>query len=566
MSFCVKFSVLAAAVLALAACGGSGGLSGSAGVRVSPSGIQVLAGSTQQMTATASDGGTTFTWQVNGVTGGNATVGTISTSGLYTAPHLPPGGGTVTISATEQGMSGASGSTTLNIGYSNVSLQGGYVFSLDGRNQGTPQFVIGEFNANGAGQISNGLQDSNNGTTVQTKSAFAGSYSINPDGSGSLSLGNLEFQLVMQVGGYAFMLSTTSGTTLTGSLSPQDPAAGSVSTLSGPLVLNASQQIAASQGIGVLAGLNAITTGTISGTEDVSGPNPLIRASITGSYAFDGNNHGTMTIKDSSGTHAYSFYVVSASDLTVLSNNATAPINGSLSSQQPITYSNVSLNGPYVFLMDGNSPTQGYVQAGQFNPNGTGSLGTVTEDINTPGDLQNGLITAGTYAFDPTVNGRGTLTINNQGTGAPSTYVFYMVSPQQADVMTTNSNIVAGGSILMQTQGSSFHNSSLDGAYSFVLGAQTGAANLSAAVGTLSLDGNGNLSGKMLQNLNGTVSPTLSLSGTYNLNGSTRGTATLISSGGGSSPFAIYPVNANLFFLIGTDSASPYFGIATSQN
>lgn len=69
----------------------------------------------------------------------------------------------------------------------------------------------------------------------------------------------------------------------------------------------------------------------------------------------------------------------------------------------------------------------------------------------------------------------------------------------------------------------------------------------------------------MLQNLNGSPSPTLSLSGTYNLNGSARGTATLVSSGGSSSPFAIYPVNANLFFLIGTNAASPYFGIAVTQ-
>ncbi|MGH8292112.1 MAG: hypothetical protein ACRESA_01415, partial [Gammaproteobacteria bacterium] len=120
MSLGLKSSVLAAAVLALAACGGSGGFSGSPGVRVSPSGIQVLAGSTQQMTATASDGGTTFIWQVNGLTGGNATIGTISSSGLYTAPGLPPSGGTVTIGAIEQGMSGAAGSAILNIGYSNA--------------------------------------------------------------------------------------------------------------------------------------------------------------------------------------------------------------------------------------------------------------------------------------------------------------------------------------------------------------------------------------------------------------------------------------------------------------
>ncbi|MGA9851377.1 MAG: hypothetical protein WBR15_00355 [Gammaproteobacteria bacterium] len=561
----IKTLALTSVVLIFTACGSSGGSSPS-GITVSPSGTQVLAGATLQMTATAADGSTTFTWQINGTTGGGGSVGTISANGLYTAPNLPPAGGTVTITAIEQSNTALSGSATLSIGYSNASLNGDYVFSLDGLNHGVPWFVIGEFSTDGAGQISNGLQDINNGTTVSTKTAFTGSYSINSDGSGSLSLGTLKFQLVLQAGGPAFLVSVSNGTTIAGSLSPQGPAANNVSTLSGPLVLNVSGQTAGNQGIGVLAALNALTNGSLpSGTEDVSGANPLIRAAVSGTYAFDGSSHGTLHITDSNGTHPYSFYVESGSAFALLSNDKSAPVNGSLSGQQPISYTNSSLNGPFVFLMNGNSLTQGYVQAGQFNPNGQGSLGTVTEDINTPGNIQTDLITTGTYIFDPSANGRGTLTINNQGTGAPQTYVFYMLSPQQAEFMSTQSSIVAGGYIVTQTQGSAFQNSSLSGAYGFTLGAQTSASNLSAAIGTLSLDGNGNLSGQMIQNLNGSPPSTQSLSGTYTLNISVRGTATLTSSGGGSSPFAIYPVSPNEFFLIGTDSASPYFGIATSQ-
>ncbi|MGH8321140.1 MAG: hypothetical protein ACRESX_07510 [Gammaproteobacteria bacterium] len=516
------------------------------------------------MTATAADGSTTFTWQVNGTTGGGSSVGTISANGLYTAPDLPPAGGKVTITAIEQANAMSSGTAMLNIGYSNISLNGDYVFSLGGRNQGAPWFVIGELSTNGAGQISNGLQDINNGSTIQSKASFGGSYSINPDGSGSLMLGTLNFQLVLQAGGSAFLISVSNGTMVTGSLSPQDPAANSVRTLNGPLVLSSGGQVG-NQGFALLALANTGNASALSGFEDVSGPNPLLRASWTGSYTFDGNAHGTLSIKDTNGTHNYSYYTVSASNFALLSTDPTVTASGNFTSQTAMTYSSTSLNGPYAFLMNGNSATQGYAQAGQFNPNGMGSLGTVTEDINTLGNLQTDLITAGTYAFDPSVNGRGTLTINNQGTGAPTSYVFYMLSPQLAEFITTNSNFVAGGYIVMQTQGSAFQNSSLNGAYGFALDAQTGATSLSAAIGTLNLDGNGNLSGQMIQNLNGSVSSTLSLTGAYMLNGSVRGTATLTSSSGGSSPFAIYPVSPNLFFLIGTDPASPYFGIATSQ-
>ena len=565
MSFGAKFSVLTVAVLALAACGGSGGLSGSTGVRVSPSGIQVLAGSTQQMTATASDGGTIFTWQVNGTTGGSATVGTISTSGLYTAPSIPPSGGTVTIGAIEQGMSGATGSATLNIGYSNASLQNGYVFTLSGSNQAVPWFAIGEFTANGAGQISSGMQDVNNGTAVQTKAAFTGSYSINPDGSGQLVLGNLNFALSMQANGGAFLVSTSSGTVLTGSLSIQDPAAGSVTALNAALVLDAGGQTGA-QGFSQQALISTASGTSISGYEDVNGSAPLTRALFTGAYAFDGNNHGSLTISDTNGNHAYSFYVTSASDFVLLSTNPAVTASGNITAQTPEAYTSAFLNGPYVFVINGNSATQGYAQAGQFNPNGLGGLGTVTTDINMPGNILTDLSITGAYTFDAGVNGRGTLTLTNPGTAAPQNFVFYMLSPQLAEFITTNTSIAAGGYIVMQRPGSTFNNSSLNGAYGFALGGiAAGTTNLSAALGALTLDGNGNLGGQMLQNLNGSVSTMLSLNGSYTLN-AIRGTATITSSGGGSSPFAIYPVNSNLFFLIGTNAASPYFGTATNQN
>jgi hypothetical protein len=53
------------------------------------------------------------TWRVNGIAGGNSTVGTISTSGVYRAPNSLPSPNTVTVSATHA--SGASGTATVTI-------------------------------------------------------------------------------------------------------------------------------------------------------------------------------------------------------------------------------------------------------------------------------------------------------------------------------------------------------------------------------------------------------------------------------------------------------------------
>ena len=73
----------------------------SSGVTVSPGSSTVRAGDTQQFTAkvtTVMD--QTVVWSVNGVMGGNSTVGTISTSGLYKAPAALPTTNSVSIEAT----------------------------------------------------------------------------------------------------------------------------------------------------------------------------------------------------------------------------------------------------------------------------------------------------------------------------------------------------------------------------------------------------------------------------------------------------------------------------------
>jgi hypothetical protein len=66
-------------------------------ISISPTSATVTTGGTQQFTATLQNtSNTAVTWQVNGVTGGNATTGTISTSGLYTGPGTAPNPATVT--------------------------------------------------------------------------------------------------------------------------------------------------------------------------------------------------------------------------------------------------------------------------------------------------------------------------------------------------------------------------------------------------------------------------------------------------------------------------------------
>jgi chitodextrinase len=91
-------------------------------VLVLPGTATVSPGHTQQFTATSS-GGTSYLWAVDGISGGSATLGTISADGLYVAPA---GTATHVITATDQS-SGDSGTATVFV----VSYSGTFTFHND---------------------------------------------------------------------------------------------------------------------------------------------------------------------------------------------------------------------------------------------------------------------------------------------------------------------------------------------------------------------------------------------------------------------------------------------------
>jgi hypothetical protein len=70
-------------------------------VSISPASATVRINRTKQFVATVQNtSNPSVTWKVNGIAGGNGTVGTISSSGVYRAPNSVPSPATVTVSAT----------------------------------------------------------------------------------------------------------------------------------------------------------------------------------------------------------------------------------------------------------------------------------------------------------------------------------------------------------------------------------------------------------------------------------------------------------------------------------
>lgn len=110
-------------VIACIGCGGNGASTSSSGpqpqsvaVAVSSASPNVLLGSTDQFVATVSGtSNTAVTWSVNGIPGGNSILGTISSSGLYTAPADLPQMTTINVTATSQVDTSKSASTSITI-------------------------------------------------------------------------------------------------------------------------------------------------------------------------------------------------------------------------------------------------------------------------------------------------------------------------------------------------------------------------------------------------------------------------------------------------------------------
>jgi serine protease len=95
-------------------------------VAVCPQTDSINAGASQSFSATlANTSNAAVTWQVNGIAGGNATVGTISGTGMYTAPTAVPSPATVTVTAVSAADTTRSAAAQLTITAPAPSKSGG---------------------------------------------------------------------------------------------------------------------------------------------------------------------------------------------------------------------------------------------------------------------------------------------------------------------------------------------------------------------------------------------------------------------------------------------------------
>ncbi|MBZ5700989.1 MAG: hypothetical protein LAN84_04010 [Acidobacteriia bacterium] len=488
---------------------------------------------------------------------------------------------------------GGSGSGTIFVppppagNFTNASLKGQYAFSMTGRelcgSTGSLFARVGSITADGNGHITGGVEDVNVCSGVLTLPFTGGSYSIQADGRGTLSLSNstgvTSYSIALASPAQGFLIQTDSAATASGALQLQNPAAFSVTQIAGGYVFDFSGissalnpqsiigRFTADGAGGVQNGLyDSNEAGTLSGQQ-------LFPAGafyqLDPSYAQSGR--GTANFAG----HNFTFYIVDGTRVKCMGTDFPAAYVGDAQAQQNMTFSATSLNGSFAFLMGGSSTSGPLATAGRFTADGGGNLTSVVLDENNNG-LRTSLPTSGgtvtgSYTVDANGLGGGTATWTDSSAGTFS-FIFYLLSPAQAVFQETDSQITSDGSFLGQTS-SPITSAALAGNYAFVWSGVrsdeedfTGQLKLTSASGSNAsgtLDANEFATGKQFFNF--PIAGTLALGS----NPAGRNTFTVTTNAPPNPPatfnFAAYVVDANTVFLVGVDGNRVIVGANARQ-
>jgi uncharacterized protein (DUF1800 family) len=108
-------ALLLAGCTGLTSSGGGGNPPPPGQLAVSPASGTMRGGDSQTFTAKINGAVTAVNWSVNGVAGGNASVGMITAAGVYTAPEFPPSPNAITIGAVATADTSKTGSSAITV-------------------------------------------------------------------------------------------------------------------------------------------------------------------------------------------------------------------------------------------------------------------------------------------------------------------------------------------------------------------------------------------------------------------------------------------------------------------
>jgi hypothetical protein len=491
---------------------------------------------------------------------------------------------TITATATEDASAEDVATITVVPAGSNDLFNGHYVFFVQGKDSDGRFSVGGTIVADGNGNITGGEQDYSGASLLSGPDPVTGSYSIGPDGRGSLTLlvsgadlpnfGVETFSIAVTSAGHALISQFDGAATADGSLDLQSASAMDPAAIGGAYAFivqgwNYVNGVPISYG-GVLR--MSASSGTIDGgTWFSNGGGISWSGAITGSVtAPDAYGRGTFTFDWGLD---FAYYAVQGQVLRLVGQNSPKwTVGGSMFGQGEAgvngTFSNASLAGNYVLFQAGYTIDGAMGLAGLLTADGAGGVVSGVVDTND----------AGTPTFS-SIAGLATYTIGGSGAGSlilPATVdtagnisnlVIFAVDPA-INVLDPNSPSPGGAALVME-----FENHAM--ATGYILPRSSGAFEGSYALGLRYFDFNsrtnwvgqaevtgGGLSGTVDINDNGATSPGVILSGTHSADAANEGRWTgILARGSSSHAIRYYQVSPACCIILDVDPSHAGIGV-----
>jgi hypothetical protein len=540
-------------------------------VSVSPSAVAVPAGGMQQFTASA--GGQAVTWSLPAPPPG-VSFGSIDQNGNYTAPQVPPPGGTVTISA--RSATGA-GTANVTILFSTASLLGQYAFSYSGEDTAGFLAVAGSITFDGLGNVaSGGQEDVNSGNGVVTNPIAGGTYEVGPDGRTTVSfttgVATVTFQVTIISPQHALLIRFDTVATGSGTLDLQNKAQLSASAVSNFYSFALSGINSGGFPEAIAGNFFADGNGNIpinNAIQDVNDGGTLTQAdtSLHGQIVtvVDPNTgRGVLQFTSTAkGTLQFAFYIVDHTHFKLVETDTTPILAGDAFSA-PNSITLASLTGNNAFTLGGSVTKGPYAAGGILTSNGMGTIAGGVQDLNVAGRVfaQTIATSGSTYTITPASSNRILLNVSN-GTST-FTYGVYINSNGTAEMIELDTSVVvASGLAYLQS--------------STVTPQGNYALNLTGAVGKGEEDVNGAIAspstaaftGYLDANVSGSLFPNVPLSGSTATAPTTLGRGTIMLESAAPSPtsfaLAYYVVDNQTYLLVEIDSQRVMVGVMSRQ-
>jgi len=581
------FAVLLIAALSFTACGSSSAPDLQIYIINAPSiltvnqSVSLTAGVRSDTTESSVD------WTYSASGGGGGTFVPAQTAGgertVFTA-SATTGPVTITATATADGAVKDAATITVVPAGSNDLFTGQYVFLVQGLDSSGSFSAGGTIVADGNGNITGGEQDYSGASLLSGPDPVTGTYSIGPDGRGSMTLlvagadlpnfGVETFSISVTSASHALITQFDGTAASDGTLDLQSASALEPAAIGGAYAFiaqgwNYLNGVPVSYG-GVLR--MSASSGTIDGgTYFANGGGISWSGAIAGSVtAPDTYGRGTFTFDWGL---AFAYYAVQGQVLRLIGQNSPKwTAGGSMFGQGEAgangTFSNASLTGDYVLFEAGYTIDGAMGLAGLLTADGTGGVASGVVDTNDAGTLTFSSI-AGLASYTIEGSGAGTLTLpaTVDTAGNISNLVVFAVDPA-INVLDPNSPSPGGAALVMEFENHAMATGYIvprsSGAFggSYALGLRVfGFHSHADWIGQAEAAGGG-LSGSADANDNGAASPGLILSGAHSADAANAGRwIGTLRFGSSSHAIRYYQVSPNDCIILDLDSTHAGIGI-----